>query len=101
MNAPHTSTLSAIGSRLRPTSDSGPYRRAHHPSSQSVAVATRKMISPRSHAWYTMHANSAAASGMRANDNRFGTQNSDSGGVGVPGGGLGSAVGFMAVASGD
>src|SRR5581483_5614186 len=99
MNAPHTRTLSAIGSRLRPTSVCGPYRRAHHPSSQSVAVARRKTASPAAHASATTQANSTAASGMRANDSRFGTHHSDSGGVGVPGGGLGSA-GFMGVGVG-
>src|SRR5437588_7241465 len=83
MNVPQTRILSASGSRFRPTSVSGPYLRAHQPSSQSVAVATRNTISPASHHSRTMHTNSTTANGIRANDNRFGTCNSGSGPLGA------------------
>src|SRR5262245_22612307 len=83
MNAPQTSTLSANGSRLRPTRVSGPYFRAHQPSSQSVAVAMRNTIRPASHHSCTMHANNTTASGMRANESKFGMCKSGSGADGA------------------
>src|SRR4051794_13188716 len=91
MNAPHTRTLSVSVSRLRPTSVSGPYLRAHQPSIQSVAAATTKTISPASQAALTMHANSTTASGIRDADSTFGTLTSDSAGRARPAGAVTAA----------
>src|SRR5580704_3541983 len=81
MNAPHTRILSASGSRLRPTSVSGPYRRAHQPSSQSVTHAKQKIISPQSQASLAMQAKRMMARGIRTNESRLGMLRSGSGGL--------------------
>src|SRR4051812_44125739 len=78
MNAPHTRILSVNGSRLRPTSDSGPYFRAHQPSTQSVTHATTNTTSATSHAALTVQANTTTASGMRTSDSALGTLTSGS-----------------------
>ena len=47
ISAARTSTLSAIGSSSVPSGDESPTRRAHQPSSQSVAMATQNTAVPQ------------------------------------------------------